>query len=199
MYARQIADTVNPVAGDALKYLDLSMLNVMVADDNRHIRDIIVQILRALGVRNLHMAEDGVSAFHLLCAQSIDIVIIDNRMQPISGTDFTRLVRRSEESPNPYVPILMVTGYADKRTIIDARNAGVHDIIVKPLSAALVSTRLSEVILNPRNFVRTKSYFGPDRRDGQGLDSGTRRRDLDPAPVMEALAALPSIPEARNA
>ena len=71
--------------GDALKYLDLSMLNVMVADDNRHIRDIIVQILRALGVRNLHMAEDGVAAFQILCAQPIDIVIIDNRMQPISG------------------------------------------------------------------------------------------------------------------
>eukprot|EP00657_Telonema_sp_P-1_P001546 TRINITY_DN14131_c0_g1_i1.p3 TRINITY_DN14131_c0_g1~~TRINITY_DN14131_c0_g1_i1.p3 ORF type:complete len:121 (-),score=21.43 TRINITY_DN14131_c0_g1_i1:249-611(-) len=120
-------------------------------------------------------------------------------MQPISGTDFTRLVRRSEESPNPYVPILMVTGYADKRTIIDARNAGVHDIIVKPLSAALVSMRLSEVILNPRNFVRTKSYFGPDRRDGQGLDSGDRRRNLEATPILEALAALPGGSEARNA
>lgn len=180
-----------PVGGDALKYLDLSMLSVMVADDNRHIRDIIVQILRALGVRNLHMAEDGVTAFQILNTQSIDIVIIDNRMDPISGTDFTRLVRRSEESPNPYVPILMVTGYADKRTILEARNAGVHDIIVKPLSAALVSTRLSELILNPRNFVRTKTYFGPDRRDGQGLDSGDRRRNLDAAPILDALAALP--------
>lgn len=174
-----------------MKYLDLSMLTVMVADDNRHIRDIIVQILRALGVRNLHMAEDGVTAFQILNSQAIDIVIIDNRMDPISGTDFTRLVRRSEESPNPYVPILMVTGYADKRTILEARNAGVHDIIVKPLSAALVSTRLSELILNPRNFVRTKTYFGPDRRDGQGLDSGDRRRNLDAAPIMDALAALP--------
>ncbi len=174
------------------------MLSVMVADDNRHIRDIIVQILRALGVRNMHMAEDGVNAFQILCSQPIDIVIIDNRMQPISGTDFTRLVRRSEESPNPYVPILMVTGYADKRTIIEARNAGVHDIIVKPLSAALVSTRLSEVILNPRNFVRTKTYFGPDRRDGQGLDSGDRRRNLDPAPILDALAALPAVPAVGN-
>ncbi len=174
-----------------MKYLDLSMLTVMVADDNRHIRDIIVQILRALGVRNLHMAEDGITAFQILNSQAIDIVIIDNRMDPISGTDFTRLVRRSEESPNPYVPILMVTGYADKRTILEARNAGVHDIIVKPLSAALVSTRLSELILNPRNFVRTKTYFGPDRRDGQGLDSGDRRRNLDAAPIMDALAALP--------
>ena len=174
------------------------MLTVLVADDNRHIRDIIVQILRSLGVRNMHMAEDGVNAFQILCSQSIDIVIIDNRMQPISGTDFTRLVRRSEESPNPYVPILMVTGYADKQTIIEARNAGVHDIIVKPLSAALVSSRLSEVILNPRNFVRTSYYFGPDRRDGQALDSGDRRRNLEAAPILDALAALPESPEAQN-
>lgn len=186
-------------AGEALKYLDLSMVNVMVADDNRHIRDIIVQILRALGVRSLQVAEDGVHAFQILCAQPIDIVIIDNRMEPISGTDFTRLVRRSQESPNPYVPILMVTGYADKRTIIDARNAGVHDIIVKPLSAALIATRLSEVILNPRNFVRTKTYFGPDRRDGQGLDSGDRRRNLDATPILDALAALPDQPDAWDA
>ena len=61
-----------------------------------------------------------------------------------------------------------------------------------------VSTRLSEVILNPRNFVRTKTYFGPDRRDGQGLDSGDRRRNLDAAPILDALAALPAAPALGN-
>ncbi len=85
MYARQIADTVNPVAGDALKYLDLSMLNVMEADDNRHIRDINVQSLRALGACSLHMVEASDSAFHRLSAKSHDIVSLQHCITQTDG------------------------------------------------------------------------------------------------------------------
>lgn len=165
----------------ASKYLDLSMLTVLVVDDNRHMRDIVTQILRSLGVRRVIVAEDGLAAFDKLRATAVDIVIVDHMMTPITGTEFTHLVRNREDSPNPFVPILMMTGYADKDTIIGARNAGVHDIVVKPVSAARISGRLADLILRPRNFIRTKTFFGPDRRDGRGLDTGDRRRSGEDA------------------
>lgn len=177
-----------------MKYLDLSMLKIMLIDDNRHMRSLLTQILRSIGVREIDQAEDGASAFQLLHRTRYDIVIVDHQMAPITGTEFTRLVRISDDSPNPFVPILMVTGYADKHTIVNATNAGVNDIVVKPVSAKIISTRLAEMILNPKNFVRTKDYFGPDRREGGGIvptggigimavegmeDTGLRRRADD--------------------
>lgn len=177
-----------------MKYLDLSMLKIMLIDDNRHMRSILTQILRSIGVRDVVQAEDGAAGFQLLHKTRYDMVIVDHQMAPITGTEFTRLVRVSDDSPNPFVPILMITGYADKHTIVNATNAGVNDIVVKPVSAKIVSTRLAEMILNPKNFVRTKDYFGPDRREGGGIvptggigimameslgDTGERRRDGD--------------------
>ncbi|ANK82394.1 MAG: hypothetical protein TEF_17535 [Rhizobiales bacterium NRL2] len=177
-----------------MKFLDLSMLKIMLIDDNRHMRSLLTQILRSIGVREIVQAEDGASGFQLLHKTRYDIVIVDHQMAPITGTEFTRLVRVSEDSPNPFVPILMITGYADKHTIINATNAGVNDIVVKPVSAKVVSTRLADLILNPKNFVRTKDYFGPDRREGGGIvptggigilameslaDTGERRRAVD--------------------
>lgn len=162
-----------------VKYLDLSMLMVMVVDDNRHMREILIQIMRALGIRHVLTYEDGGTAWEALHNYPVDVVLIDHVMTPVTGVEFTHLVRHSDDSPNPFVPILMVTAYADRPTIIEARNAGVHDIVVKPVSAGVISARLTDLILRPRNFVRTGSYFGPDRREGAGPDSGDRRRHAD--------------------
>ncbi|WP_416898362.1 MAG: response regulator [Minwuia sp.] len=155
-----------------LKYVDLSVLKILVVDDNRHMRALLMQILRSIGVRDVAAAEDGASAFQQLKGSRFDIVLIDHQMAPITGTEFTKLVRTSDDSPNPFVPILMITGYADKRTIVNATNAGVNDIIVKPVSARIVLNRIAEVILHPKNFVRLENYFGPDRRDSGGIVPG---------------------------
>lgn len=178
-----------------MKYLDFSVLKVLVVDDNRHMRSLLMQILRSMGVRNVSLAEDGAEAFQMLKGSRIDMVLLDHQMAPITGTEFTQMVRTADDSPNPFVPIMMITGYADRRTIVNATNAGVSDIIVKPVSARIVLTRMADLILNPRNFVRTGTYFGPDRREGGGIvpgggigldimaslheDTGERRRNDD--------------------
>jgi CheY-like chemotaxis protein len=178
-----------------VKYLDLSVMKILIVEDNRHMRVILAQILRSIGVRDVSMAEDGAEGFQHLKGGRYDMVLVDHYMTPITGTEFTRMVRTSDDSPNPFVPILMITGFADKRTILNATNAGVSDIIVKPVSARLVLNRMADLILNPRNFVRTDTYFGPDRREGGGIvpgggigidlaaalnrDTGERRRRSD--------------------
>lgn len=178
-----------------MKYLDLSVLKVMIVEDSRHMRSILVQILRSIGVRDVVIAEDGAEGFQQLKGSRIDMILVDHLMAPITGTEFTKMVRTSDDSPNPFVPIMMITGFADKRTIVNATNAGVSDIIVKPVSARIVLTRMADLILHPRSFVRTANYFGPDRREGGGIvpgggigidlvanlkmDTGERRRESD--------------------
>lgn len=57
----------------------------------------------------------------------------------------------------------MITGYAERTRVFEARDAGVSEMLVKPISAKGLYQRIAKVVLNPRPFIRTESYFGPDR------------------------------------
>ena len=58
-----------------------------------------------------------------------------------------------------------------------ARDAGTNEFVVKPLSATSLFTRIQWVIENPRHFVTTDNYFGPDRRRKDASFKGDDRRD----------------------
>ena len=96
-----------------------------------------------------------------------------------SGLDFVIRVRTAEDSPNPYVPIIMLTGHADKEHVMAARDAGVHEFLAKPVSPRNVYGRLISVLNNSRSFVRVGDYFGPDRRRCEALFEGESKRAGD--------------------
>ncbi|WP_425999330.1 response regulator [Caulobacter sp. DWR1-3-2b1] len=144
--------------------MDLKSLSVLVVDDNANMRKILAAILKAFGIRDIQEAEDGLQALRILNAREIDIIFTDLMMQPVDGLAFIRWIRASPASPCPYVPIVMITGHATKRSLDEARIAGVTEFLAKPLNARGVMHRLNEVINNPRVFVRVGEYFGPCRR-----------------------------------
>jgi DNA-binding response OmpR family regulator len=87
------------------------------------------------------------------------------------------MVRTSNDCPNPYVSIIMVTGYTQLEHVHLARDAGVTEFLAKPISANSVLARMTAVIENPRAFVRTPDYFGPCRRRRHDKDyTGPERR-----------------------
>ena len=142
-------------------------MRVMVVDDNQHMRSIVATILTAVGVGQIRECWDGAEALDALRQWPADVAIIDYHMSPIDGVEFTRLVRNAGDSPNPYLPIIMLTGYAERSRVMEARDAGVTEFIVKPVTAHAVLNRLNNVIFKPRPFIKTSEYFGPDRRRKQ--------------------------------
>jgi two-component system chemotaxis response regulator CheY len=143
---------------------NFARLTVLIADDNRHMRQVVVGILRGFGFRNIIECDDGSDAFAEMRANSIDMVICDWIMEPLDGYDFTRLVRTASDSPNPFVPIIMLTGHTEIFRVMQARDAGITEFLAKPVSAQTLWRRLVAVIDNPRPFVRAPHYVGPDRR-----------------------------------
>ena len=85
-------------------------------------------------------------------------------MKPMDGLEFTRRVRNDEHSPNPFVPIIMITGHTEKHRVEAARDAGVTEFLAKPITAHNLFARIAEIVERPRAFVRCDNYFGPDRR-----------------------------------
>jgi CheY-like chemotaxis protein len=144
--------------------VDCSRLRFLIVDDNMHMRRIVRALLHGFGVREAYEAEDGAAGLEAFTSYSPDIVIADWAMPILDGIELTRMIRTADTSPNPFAPVIMVSGYAEKRRVMEARDAGVNEFLVKPISAKALYQRIVSVVLAPRPYIKTKSFFGPDRR-----------------------------------
>jgi two-component system chemotaxis response regulator CheY len=142
----------------------LSEIRVLLVDDNPHMRTIIHSILEGIGVRQICECHDGATGLETLRTWPADLAIVDFQMAPVDGVEFTNLVRNSADSANPYLPIIMMTGHAEKARVFEARDAGVTEFLVKPVTARSVVDRINAVIYKVRPFVKTEDYHGPCRR-----------------------------------
>lgn len=140
------------------------LLKILLVDDNHHMRVLLAEILRALGVKEIYEANDGAEGLQMMRKHAVDIVMTDLSMQPLDGIDFVRLLRNSPDSPNQLAPVIMITGHSTFARVNEARDAGVNEFLAKPLTARGVVERIHQVVENPRPYVRTDNYFGPDRR-----------------------------------
>ena len=86
------------------------------------------------------------------------------------------MVRTAPDSPNPFVPIIMLTAHSSLERVIQARDSGVNEFLTKPVTASGLYSRISTVIESPRQFVRASEYFGPDRRRTVKEFMGLERR-----------------------
>jgi CheY-like chemotaxis protein len=169
--------------------LRFDLLKIMLVDDNQHMRVLLGEILRAVGVRDITEANDGNEAIARLRAAPIDIVMTDLAMTPVDGIDFVRMLRNARESPSPMVPVIMITGHSTMRRVAEARDAGVTEFLSKPVTVRGVIERVTRVIDHPRAFVRSSSYFGPDRRrhDDPSYEGPFRRvADVESTTVLDS-------------
>lgn len=157
----------------------LGSLSVLILDDRAQMRAITASILESVGIRRIHEAGDAEAAMTLLRTEPVDVAVVDYKMTPLNGVEFVRLVRNSPDSPDPFLPVIMLTGHADRRRIDEARDAGVTEFLVKPVTAKALIGRLQGLILKPRPFVKLDGYFGPDRRRVQRPDASQARRSTD--------------------
>ena len=151
-------------------------LRILVVDDNVHMRRLVTTILQAFGVQQIYESSSGESGWEQLREHNPDILIIDWVMTGMSGIDLVRMVRANPQTPNPFVPVIMLTGHTSLEHVQQARDAGVNEFIAKPVSVKTMMSRLSAVIEHPRPYVRTNGYFGPCRRRRVEEHAGGERR-----------------------
>jgi two-component system, chemotaxis family, chemotaxis protein CheY len=155
-------------------------LKALIVEDNAHMRALLRSLLQAIGINNIIESTDGTSGFKELCERAPDLVLTDLSMTPMDGIAFTQRVRSGQDSPNRYVPIIMVTGHTERARVEAARDAGVTEFIAKPITIQSLMSRVGEIVERPRPFVRSESYFGPDRRRRKSENyAGPWRRQED--------------------
>ena len=162
--------------------LDLSRLQFLIVDDNDFMKRLLRELLWAMNcsLDNLRFASNGRDALQMLRNYPIDIVICDINMRPMNGKEFTSYVRMAPASPDPHVPIIVCTGHAEMKHICGARDAGANEILSKPITVSTVYDRIRAIVEKPRPFIRSATYYGPDRRRRNGPFNGPDRRVAAP-------------------
>jgi len=134
---------------------------ILIVDDETVIRDICTRILK--GYRILQAA-DGDEALTILARQPVDVILTDVMMPRMGGLELLHTVK--EKEPNQAVVIM--TGYADKETILRALKADADDFISKPINLLELRTtidrvlekkKLKEELLHLKRSDRLKSDF----------------------------------------
>lgn len=166
--------------GRMLEKYNLQSFKVLVADDDRNMRTILRSTLEAYGFHDIVTVGNGVQACKEFLVYRADLVITDWLMSPLSGIELVRSIRTAPDSPDPYVPIIMLTGYSDSQRVIEARDAGVTSFLAKPITAGLLFARVIEIIESRRPFVAIEEFFGPDRRRRDAGFAGEERRQSEP-------------------
>ena len=169
--------------------IDFNRLRFLVIDDNPHMRRIIRTLLHGLGTRDVFEADDGATGLDAFTHNGPDIVLIDWAMPVFDGLELTKMIRETDGTANPYVPIIMITGHTEKDRVTAARDAGITEFLAKPISAKALYQRIASVVANPRPFIKTKTYFGPDRRRNTNPNyAGPERRTGGRAEVIRQQA-----------
>lgn len=161
-----------------------SNVNFLLVDDNAFMRSILRRILEPFGGSNIREASDGAEAFKIMNNWDTDIVLTDWVMSPVDGLEFTKQVRGSQRPEQRFLPIIFVSAHSENWRVAQARDAGATEYILKPITVNKVLSRISRVISDPRPFIQSPDYFGPDRR----------RRDMPYAVERRANATTPLAP-----
>jgi DNA-binding NarL/FixJ family response regulator len=118
-------------------------IRVLVADDQRVVREGLSTLLGLLdGVEVAGTAADGEEAVALALRLRPDVVLMDLRMPHCDGVEAIRRLREHDAG----IKVLMLTTYADDRSVIDALRAGARGYLTKDSGAEQISDALQRVM-----------------------------------------------------
>tara|TARA_B100001939_G_scaffold343705_1_gene356837 strand:- start:1657 stop:2214 length:558 start_codon:yes stop_codon:yes gene_type:complete len=158
---------------------DFSETRILIVDSDVYLSKIIMNILLAFDVGKVtlcHSVEDGEKALRKF---SYDCVFVDCMKFSRAGLKLIEWIRRHSDEKISETPIILCTAFTEEENIIRARDKGVTEILVKPVSPEQIMLKLISALWHKRDFIRSETYVGPDRRRRRGCWDGQERRTQD--------------------
>lgn len=139
-------------------------LNILIVDGNSYMRRVTRMMLMNLGAKSVIEAADGLAALEQIRSCDPDVMLLDWDMPLLNGMEVMRIVRSPGVFPRPDLPIIMLTNRAQRSSVVQALQAGVHEFLVKPTSAKALHDRLSSIVINRRPMMQFGESYVPAPR-----------------------------------
>jgi two-component system chemotaxis response regulator CheY len=116
-------------------------INILVVDDFQTMTQLMRYLLKSLGFKNIDECQDGGTAMTKMAEKQYGLVISDWNMEPVSGLDLLKQLRAQGNA----IPFIMVTAENKTESVLEAKQAGVTNYIVKPYNAVTLKNKLISV------------------------------------------------------
>jgi len=165
------------MAEGALRAYDITSLNILVLEKHVLIRQLLTDVFQRFGVATAQSTSDPEKAFQMFKSFPADVVLTD-WSHGLDGLGFIQRLRNDPDTPNPFVPIIVTTANTKIEHVCIARDMGMTEYLTKPITARLLYSRIIAIIEDQRVYVRSSTFFGPDRRrrDSKEHKGDERRR-----------------------
>lgn len=127
------------------KTVGLENITCLIVDDDKFSRTFIKNALYQIGIHNIKEAADAGEASELVKEFAIDIILLDQQMPDKSGLEFVKELKNAVGSIRN-IPIIMITVDAQEKTVLEAKELGVRDYLIKPVSPMTLKKRICNTL-----------------------------------------------------
>ena len=153
------------------------MGGILIVEDDESLRSLIERKLKRKGFR-VDCTESGSEAEELITERNYEVVLLDIRLSDMNGLDFLR-----KASAKTNAKFIVITGYGDVNTAVEAMKAGASDFIQKPFSFDILEVSIDRAIkekrLEEENKTLKKFLFGKDDEITFETNSPTFKKVLE--------------------
>jgi class 3 adenylate cyclase len=136
-----MSETTNDLNGISPEMLELGkMMRVLVVDDSRTLRKLLIRELNNIGIVQISEAEHGMDALDKVRNETFDLMLLDMEMPELDGLGVLKVLK-STPSLN-YLPVIVVSGADQIEKTIECIQIGAEDYLPKPFNPVLLRARI---------------------------------------------------------
>ena len=118
---------------------------VLVVDDSQTTVRVVRSLLARIGFKDIDDAANGMAALAKMTEKPYGIVIADWNMEPMSGYELLKQVRRDPRlAPTRYI---LMTAELNASHVIAAKKAGASNYILKPFTDEVLRSKIEEALV----------------------------------------------------
>lgn len=130
---------------NAHRNINWDAITCLIVDDDKFSRTFIKTALYQIGIKNTKEANNSQEALELLNDFKIDVILLDQQMPEKSGLEFAQELKSGMHGSKS-VPIIMITVDTKEQTVLTAKNLGIQEYLVKPISPLALKKRICSAI-----------------------------------------------------
>lgn len=139
-------------------------VNIVIADSRTYMCQGLRNALTTEGYHDVQTFGRLAPLRDVMKAALADLLVLDVDLPGGDALGLVRDIRHGRIGRNPFLPVILLTWATDPDVVERAVSSGIDLILVKPLSAAQLFSRIDGLIADRKPFVVTAEYVGPDRR-----------------------------------
>lgn len=145
--------------------VEFSKQRILLIENNKMMRRLVRDMLLNFKVKQQNIVEVSTveAALEHVYSDNFNLVILDFFLGDLDGGDFTRHVRTDPRCPNRKVPILLITASPNHEKVLKVLEAGVNEVLAKPIAPSALFYRMFAMLSRPLPFVISREYTGPSR------------------------------------